>query len=47
MGNGIKPERTYREVDAKEIAPTVTHILRIRPPNASKSLPLRELTINK
>ena len=47
MGNGIKPEHVYREVKATEVAPTVTHVLRIRPPNASKSLPLRELTINK
>ena len=47
MGNGIKPERIYREVKATEVAPTVTHVLRIRPPNSSKCLPLRELTINK
>lgn len=47
MGNGIKPERIYREVKATEVAPTVTHVLRIRPPNASTSLPLRELTVNK
>ena len=45
MGNGIKPEHIYREVKATEVAPTVTHVLRIRPPNASLSLPLRELTI--
>lgn len=47
MGNGIKPERIYREVKATEVAPTVTHVLRIRPPNASTSLPLRELTVGK
>lgn len=47
MGNGLKPQHIYREVKATEIAPTVTHVLRIRPPNASQSLPLRELTINK
>ena len=46
MGNGIKPEHIYREVKATEVAPTVTHVLRIRPPNASLSLPLRELTID-
>ena len=40
-----KPEHIYREVKATEVAPTVTHVLRIRPPNASLSLPLRELTI--
>ena len=47
MGNGIKPEHIYREVKATEVAPTVTHVLRIRPPNASQSLPLWELTIKK
>lgn len=44
MGNGLKPEHIYREVKATEVAPTVTHVLRIRPPNASLDLPLRELT---
>ena len=46
MGNGLKPKHIYREVKATEVAPTVTHVLRIRPPNASQSLPLFELTIN-
>ena len=46
MGNGIKPERIYREVKATEVAPTVTHVLRIRPPNAAGSLPLPELIDN-
>lgn len=45
LGSGIKPERIYREIKATEVAPTVTHILRIRPPNASRSLPLQELTV--
>jgi hypothetical protein len=44
MGNGLKPKHIYREVKATEIAPTVTHILRIRPPNASQNTPLYELT---
>lgn len=43
MGCGIKPERIYRDIKATEIAPTVTHILRIRSPNASKALPLFEM----
>ncbi|MCD7976647.1 MAG: alkaline phosphatase family protein [Tannerellaceae bacterium] len=43
MGNGLKPQHIYREVKATEVAPTVTHVLRIRPPNASHSLPLPEL----
>lgn len=47
MGNGLKPEHIYREVKATEVAPTVTHVLRIRPPNASQSLPLWELTTKK
>ncbi|MDR1557124.1 MAG: alkaline phosphatase family protein [Tannerellaceae bacterium] len=46
MGNGLKPKHIYREVKTTEIAPTVTHILRIRPPNAAQSIPLRELTTN-
>lgn len=45
MGNGLKPQHIYREVKATEVAPSVTYVLRIRPPNASQSLPLRELTI--
>ena len=45
LGNGLKPERIYREVKATEVAPSVTYILRIRPPNASQSLPLRELAV--
>ncbi len=47
MGSGIKPERIYRDVKATEVAPTITHVLRIRPPNASESLPLWELTTKK
>ena len=44
MGNGLKPRHIYREVKATEVAPSVTHVLRIRPPNASIDLPLPELT---
>lgn len=47
LGNGIKPERIYRDVKASEIAPTVTYILRIRPPNASQTLPLLEMVQNR
>lgn len=47
MGNGLKPQHVYREVKATEVAPSVTHILRIRSPNASQNLPLRELTTGK
>jgi len=43
MGNGLKPAHIYREVKATEVAPTITHVLRIRPPNASLQLPLSEL----
>jgi len=44
MGNGIVPQHIYREVKATEIAPTVTHILRIRPPNAAERIPLYEIS---
>ncbi|MDR1981387.1 MAG: alkaline phosphatase family protein [Tannerellaceae bacterium] len=44
MGNGLKPAHIYREVKATEVAPTITHILRIRPPNATLELPLPELS---
>ena len=47
MGNGLKPQHIYREVKATEVAPSITHILRIRPPNASQSLPLWELTVKR
>ena len=43
MGAGIKPQRIYREIKATEVAPTVTHIMRIRPPNACKDIPLYEV----
>ena len=43
MGAGIKPQRIYRDVKATEVAPTITHILRIRPPNACKHIPLYEV----
>lgn len=47
MGNGLKPAHIYREVKATEIAPSITHILRIRPPNGSEDAPLFELLNNK
>lgn len=43
MGNGLKPQHIYREVKATEVAPSVTHVLRIRPPNACRETPLSEL----
>jgi len=43
MGAGIKPQRIYREIKATEVAPTITHLLRIRPPNACKDIPLYEI----
>lgn len=43
MGNGLKPTHIYREVKATEIAPSITHILRIRPPNGCNDAPLHEL----
>lgn len=43
FGNNIKPQKINRVVDATEIAPSVTHRLRIRAPNAAKANILREL----
>lgn len=43
FGNGMKAQHIYREVKATEIAPTVTHVLRIRPPNACDEYPLPEI----
>jgi len=43
MGPGIVPQTIGREIDAKEIAPSITYILRIRPPNTASSLPLPEV----
>lgn len=42
FGYNTKPERIRRTVKATEIAPTVTHILRIRSPNGSKEQVLAE-----
>ena len=47
MGNGIQPQHIYREVKATEVAPSVTHILRIRPPNACNDYPLHEICKTK
>ncbi|MCD7936917.1 MAG: alkaline phosphatase family protein [Tannerellaceae bacterium] len=47
MGNGLKPQHIYREVKATEVAPSITYILRIRPPNATQSLPLPEIGVQK
>ncbi len=44
LGENIPPQKIYREVKATEIAPTITHVLRIRPPNACRQQPLRELS---
>jgi len=43
MGQGIKPQRIYRDVKATAIAPTITQLLRIRQPNACNELPLYEV----
>ena len=42
FGNGIKSEKIKRTIKATEIAPTISHVLRIRPPNAAKSQILSE-----
>ena len=43
FGNNIKPQKVYRTIDATEIAPSVTHRLRIRAPNAANAPILKEL----
>lgn len=43
FGHGIKPQKINRTVDATEIAPSVSHRLRIRAPNGAKSSILKEL----
>jgi len=42
IGNNIKPAKIKRTIKATEIAPTVSHILRIRAPNAAKAEVLPE-----
>ncbi|MDO5664632.1 MAG: alkaline phosphatase family protein [Bacteroidia bacterium] len=43
FGNNIKPQKIYRVIDATEIAPSVSHRLRVRAPNAAKANILEEL----
>ena len=43
FGNYLKPQKVDRIIDATEIAPSVTHRLRIRAPNGSTSPVLKEL----
>lgn len=43
FGNNIKPQKVNRTIKATEIAPSVTHIMRIRSPNASADEVLPEL----
>ena len=43
FGNNIKPQRINRVIDATEIAPSVSHRLRIRAPNAAQANILEEL----
>lgn len=42
FGGNIKNQHVFRKVKATQIAPTVTHVLRIRPPNGCKDAPLDE-----
>jgi predicted AlkP superfamily pyrophosphatase or phosphodiesterase len=43
FGNNLKPQKVNRVIDATEIAPSITHRLRIRAPSASSSKVLQEL----
>ena len=42
-GENISKARVDRKIKATEIAPSMTHILRIRPPNGCKETPLPEI----
>jgi predicted AlkP superfamily pyrophosphatase or phosphodiesterase len=41
-GNHIEKGQVHRKVKATEIAPTLSFVLRIRPPNGAKEMPLQE-----
>jgi hypothetical protein len=43
FGEYVKKEHVYRKVKAAEIAPTLSFVLRIRPPNGCNDLPLQEI----
>lgn len=43
FGNNIKPQRVHRTIEVIEIAPSVSHRLRIRAPNAARGRVLEEL----
>ena len=43
FGSSIKPQKVERVIDATEIAPSVSHRLRIRAPNAAVGNILEEL----
>ena len=43
FGNNIQPQRIHRTIQATEIAPSVSHRLRIRAPNAARGRILEEL----
>ncbi len=45
FGHNVKPQIISSPVKATQIAPTITHVLRIRPPNAAKELPLEEFIL--
>ncbi|MDH8702384.1 hypothetical protein M2138_001746 [Dysgonomonadaceae bacterium PH5-43] len=45
FGNRIEKGDTYRTVESIDIAPSISYILRIRPPNGSRGTPLEELII--
>jgi hypothetical protein len=45
LGENIKKGQVTRKVKATEIAPTMSYILRIRPPNGTQETPLQEFII--
>lgn len=46
-GSNLKPQKVNSRIDATEIAPSLAHILRIRPPNTNSKNTLLELVNNE
>ena len=42
FGYRVQPQKVYRIVKATEVAPTISYVLRIRPPNGCREMPLQE-----
>ena len=47
FGYRVQAQKIHRTVNATEVAPTVSFLLRIRPPNGCKEIPLSEVVNNE